>query len=594
MKNEHIVLVCRYLLSYPEATQREVASATMLSLGLVNNIISECQAKQYIKRCLLNDKKWIVNEKGLAFLGDYKVKNAIILAAGFGSRFVPLTYDVPKGLLEVYGQPMIERQIEHLHARSIRDITIVVGYKKEAFDYLIDKYDVTLVFNPEYATKNNLSSLHIIREKLGNTYVLMSDFWIRDNIFNIYEPYSWYSSIYAEGATNEWCVSLSASDKIKSISIGGQNSWVLIGPAYFDDTLSTFFRTKLDEYYNRPGTDDLYWEQILKDYIKTITMIANKQTDNVHEFENLEELRQFDTSYNTSSNSKIMKTIAKIFNVSEDKIHDIKPIKIGMTNHSFTFVHDNTKYIMRIPGEGTDLMIDRKQEYIVYKIIEPLGLCDNVIYIDPKTGYKITMFIDNARVCDPLNSTDVKACMKKLKDFHNMNLSVDHTFDIFERIEYYESLWLRDFSCFRDYNETKGNILSLQEYIKSLNTKWTLTHIDAVPDNFIFIENNKTTQIKLIDWEYSAMQDPHVDIAMFAVYSMYEKQHVDALIDSYFDDKCSDETRTKIYAYVAMCGLLWSNWCEYKSDFGIDFGEYSLWQYRYAKDYFNIVKQRLA
>lgn len=89
------------------------------------------------------------------------------------------------------------------------------------------------------------------------------------------------------------------------------------------------------------------------------------------------------------------------------------------------------------------------------------------------------------------------------------------------------------------------------------------------------------------------MQDPHVDIAMFCIYSLYNKRQVDRLIAAYFTDGCDDATRIKIYCYIAACGLLWSNWCEYKRNLGVGFGEYSLRQYRYAKDYYRIVQDEL-
>ena len=121
-----------------------------------------------------------------------------------------------------------------------------------------------------------------------------------------------------------------------------------------------------------------------------------------------------------------------------------------------------------------------------------------------------------------------------------------------------------------------------------------MTHIDAVPDNFLFVKTADGSEVvRLIDWEYAGMQDPHVDIAMFCIYSFYDKQEVDQLISIYFEDKCPDEIRVKIYCYIAACGLLWSNWCEYKRNCGIEFGEYSLRQYRYAKEYFRIVEKEL-
>ena len=131
-------------------------------------------------------------------------------------------------------------------------------------------------------------------------------------------------------------------------------------------------------------------------------------------------------------------------------------------------------------------------------------------------------------------------------------------------------------------------------FIEQHAEKKVLTHIDAVPDNFLFVKSadGKET-IRLIDWEYAGMQDPHVDIAMFCIYSLYDKAQVDNLIQAYFYDGCSETTKLKIYCYISACGLLWSNWCEYKRNLGVEFGEYSLRQYRFAKEYYQIVQEEL-
>ena len=589
MKPGHFAVVCRCLKDRPNSTQRELAADTKLSLGLVNGILKECLAAGYLMQ--REERSFTLTEEGLAYLEAFRVKNAIILAAGFGSRCVPLTYETPKGLLKVYGQPMIERQIEQLLEKEIKDIVVVVGYKKEAFDYLIDKYGVRLVYNPEYAVKNNLSSLYRALPGLDSTYLLMADHWIEKNIFNTYEARSWYSCLYFDGSTYEWCVTTSPSDKIESITIGGQDTWAIVGPAYFSPSFSERFRQYAADYYSRPGTDDYYWEHILKENLNSLPIHMNRQAGNVYEFENLEELRLFDPSYNKASNSKIMAAVARIFNVSEGEIQKIQPIKVGMTNHSFIFTHGNTRYIMRIPGEGTEKLIDREREYAVYQTVTKLDLCDDVIYIDPKNGYKITAFLEDARVCDPFHPPDIRACMKRLREFHEMKLRVEHTFNVFERIEFYEGLRLDSDSCFSDYQSTKANVMSLEKYLDSVEKDWALAHIDAVPDNFLLVKTDGKGQVRLIDWEYAGMQDPHIDIAMFAVYSMYDREQIDALINCYFNGKCPDAVRIKIYAYIAVCGLLWSNWCEYKRQMGVEFGEYALRQYRFAKDYFRVFSE---
>jgi len=516
------------------------------------------------------------------------VQNAIILAAGFGSRCVPLTYETPKGLLAVHGKPMIERQIEQLLEKGIKEIIIVVGYQKEKFDYLVDLYGAKLVFNREYSVKNNLSSLYCALPWLGSSYVTMSDFWIDNNIFNACEARSWYSCNFIDGKTGEWCIDTSPSGRIENITVGGSDSYAIVGPAYFDPSFSEKFKKIIEDYYNRPGTEDLYWEHALIDNISSLPIYINKQTGNVHEFENLEELRRFDPSYNLESNNKIMRSIASLYDVSEDKIHGIEPIKKGMTNDSFKFVIGDTAYVYRTPGAGTEKLIDRKREYDAYQAIIPHKISDEIVSLDPENGNKITVFFEDARVCDPLNFEDVQKCMDKLKKFHGLRLFVSHTFNIFGQVEYYESLWLTPESAFKDYKQTKINVMRLKEFVDAAEKDFCLTHIDAVPDNFLFIGEN---EIRLIDWEYAGMQDPHVDIAMFAVYSMYERENVERLIDCYFNGECPKQTRLKIYAYIAMCGLLWSNWCEYKSQLGIEFGEYALAQYRFAKDYYKIFNE---
>ena len=100
-----------------------------------------------------------------------KVERAIITAAGFGSRMNPVTLDTPKPLVPVNGKPMIETTIDALRKQGICEIYVIVGYLKEKFEYLIDKYNVTLVYNSEYRTKNNLSTLHLVKNKLKNTNI---------------------------------------------------------------------------------------------------------------------------------------------------------------------------------------------------------------------------------------------------------------------------------------------------------------------------------------------------------------------------------------------------------------------------------------
>ncbi len=286
--------------------------------------------------------------------------------------------------------------------------------------------------------------------------------------------------------------------------------------------------------------------------------------------------------------------LAVIFKVNTSEITNISALKKGMTNKSFLFSVKDKKYIMRIPGEGTDMLINRKEEASVYEVIKDRNICDNIVYLNPDSGYKVTEFLNEARTCDPLDIDDVKKCMSFLRAFHEKKFKVNHTFDIFKQIDFYESLWNGEKSIYRDYGQTKAKVYELKRVIDKYRKEYCLTHIDAVYDNFLFTNECDKEYIRLIDWEYAGMQDPDVDLAMFSIYALYNKEQIDNLIESYYIEGCSKETKLKIYCYIAACGLLWSNWCEYKRILGVEFGEYALRQYRYAKDYYCLVKKELS
>lgn len=343
------------LLLEPFINQRILAEVSGHSLGVVNRSLKELIKADYLDESIRPTVKAITEFK------QKTPQRAVILAAGFGMRMVPINTEMPKGLLKVNGEPLIERIIKQLHEVGIKEIYVVVGFMKEKYEYLIDEYGVELVVNADYAAKNNLHSIKLVKEHLENAYIIPCDIWCDRNPFHR----------------------------------------------------------------------------------------------------------------------------------------------------------------------------------------------------------------------------------------HDLKLKVNHEFDIFWQTEFYETLWDGMPSIYKDYEKTKANVLSLKPYIDAHVGEKVLTHIDAVPDNFLFVEKDGKEEIRLIDWEYAGMQDPHVDVAMFCIYSLYNKRQVDQLIAAYFTEGCSDEIRIKIYCYIAACGLLWSNWCEYKRNLGVEFGEYSLRQYRYAKDYYRIVQEEL-
>jgi len=366
----------------------------------------------------------------------------------------------------------------------------------------------------------------------------------------------------------------------------------MIGVSYLTGEAAETVRSKLIALSNDPNYYDSFWEETLYQNGKMIVPPKIVKADEAFEINTYEQLRELDPQ-SEQLKSDVIAFIAKTFCCKPEDIHNISVLKKGMTNRSFRFSINNGEYIVRVPDEGTDKLVDREQEYKTYQTISGLGICEDPLVIDPLTGYKITRYIQDVRNCNPSSIRDIRVCIGKLREFHALKLKVPYEFDLFGTIDFYESLRSGNMSRYKDYKETKENVFRLRSFIDRHKCAYQLTHIDAIADNFLFDPHaTGKLSLQLIDWEYAGMQDKHVDIAMFCIYSGLSRKEIDKVIDIYFDkDGCDMTTRAKIYCYIAVCGLLWSNWCEYKQDLGIEFGDYSYNQYRYAKQYYRYAVQ---
>ncbi|MEG0267496.1 MAG: NTP transferase domain-containing protein [Carnobacterium sp.] len=262
-----------------------------------------------------------------------KVENAVIMAAGLSSRFAPISYEYPKSLVKIKGQILIERQILQLKEAGIEDITIVVGYKKDLFQYLEDKFQVKLVENMDYATRNNHSTLYAVKEILGNTYICSADNYFTQNVFEPYVKQAYYSSVYEEGETDEWCIETDETGLITNLKVGGKNSWVMLGHVFFSADFSKKFVEILEAVYDDPETPSLLWEKVYLDHIHELNLFIRKYAkERIVEFDTLDELRLFDSSYIRSTGSLILQSICERLSCKESDITHITPIKkVGET-----------------------------------------------------------------------------------------------------------------------------------------------------------------------------------------------------------------------------------------------------------------------
>ena len=579
--------------------------------------------------------------------------NAVIMAAGTASRFAPLSYEKPKGLLEVKGEVLIERQIRQLKEAGVDDITIVVGYKADMFRYLEGKYGVSIVLNEDYDRYNNTSSLIRVVDVLGDTFICSSDNYFPENVFACRPVSSFYSALYAEGKTGEYCLDINEDDEIIGVTVGGSDSWYMVGHVFFSKEFSERFREILISEYDKPETKAGYWEDLYIRYIDELPRMKVHRYSpcQIEEFDSLEELRAFDEKYVNDSGSSIMKHVCSILDCHECDITDISVRKDGMTasvfeflclrdgnryaydmryrdmlhkdgpfsresllghlsvifpgedvssakirriggmsNKNFKVVLNDKKYVLRVPGYGSEGMVDRSDEE--YNALEgcKMGVNPKIRYFDPSTGVKLSDLVTNAETLDS-ESIQGEENMRKVAEIyrkvHKHPYTLKNEFNIFREIEKYEKLLARSKAVMYDgWEDLKPKVMALKEYLEKLGVERCACHNDAVPENFIVAEDGR---MYLIDWEYSGDNDPMADFAALFLESGFTPENQDFVLREYFEGDIPVNAYKKIRCYQVLWDCLWAQWTVIKEANGDDFGTYEIDRYNRAINNLRII-----
>lgn len=515
------------------------------------------------------------------------VPNAVIMAAGLSSRFAPLSFENPKGLLEVKGEILIERQIRQLKEAGIEDITVVVGYMKEKFFYLKDKFQVDIVENDEYSTRNNNYTLYLVRDRLKDTYICSSDNYFTKNVFMEPSDKAYYSAVFEEGDTDEYCITTDESGRITKVVVGGQNQWAMLGHVYFSNEFSSRFVEILEREYNNPGVDKMLWEDIYINHIDELPMFIRKyDKSDILEFDALEDLRSFDESYRYNSRSKIMKNICIVLGCTENEIRNIVPIKKGLTNISFLLEVKGEKYVYRHPGAGTEEMINRASEAFSQSVAKNLQLDDTFIYMSAEEGWKLSKFIDNCIDFDYRNKEHVVRGLALVRKLHDACIESSWEFNIFN--EGAKLLQLakesNNMPYFNDIEELTDKITKIYGYTETDGIEKRLCHNDCYDPNFL----TNGQDMYLIDWEYSGNADPASDMGTFICCSDYSVEEAEEILEIYFGRALTEVERRHYLGYVSISAYYWFVWALYKESLGEDVGNYLQIWHDYAKQYGDI------
>lgn len=274
-------------------SQRTISKLTDLSLGTINKIVTELIEFGFI------DEDNVITEKGLIALEPYRVKRAIFLAAGFGSRLVPITLNTPKPMVLVNGKRMIETLLDAVVKVEIPEIIIVTGYLSEQFEILLKKYpNIKFIENKKYNEANNISSAYLVKDMFSNSYVLESDLCLyNQNLIRKYEYHSNFLGKMVE-VTDDWCVE-TKNGVITKQKIGGYNCHQMCGISYYDEETGKQMAKDIDMVYNMPGGKEKYWDQVMLDVCKNNYKIYVRECHegDIIEIDTFNELKQIDKTY---------------------------------------------------------------------------------------------------------------------------------------------------------------------------------------------------------------------------------------------------------------------------------------------------------
>lgn len=275
-------------------TQRELADATSHSLGTVNRILKELTDLSFVENRT-------ITTAGLSALEPYRVKRAVFIAAGFGTRLVPITFNTPKPLVRVHGVRIIDRLIDACLAAGINEIYIVRGYLSELFDQLLYKYPmIKFLENPVYNEANNISSSLVARYLLSNAYVFEADLLISNPA--IIKPYHYTSDFLAikKDRTDDWCFRV--KDRvIMEEKVGGEGDdiWQMVGISYWNEEDGHKLSQDIQDVYQSPGGKERYWEQVPLVYKKEHYTVEVQEChdEDIVEIDTFNELKAIDKTY---------------------------------------------------------------------------------------------------------------------------------------------------------------------------------------------------------------------------------------------------------------------------------------------------------
>lgn len=600
-------------------SQRKISESLNVSLGKVNSLIKELKEKEYIEMYiegnnityeltkygsiqlenLLKEQK----EKRLNLHNDENkiIKEAVILAAGYNKHF-----NQPPGFLEIEEFKIIERMLKQLKNNGVEKIVIVTGYKEEYYkDFAKEYNDIYCISNQDYKWTGSMSSLALAKKHITDDFILVeNDLIFEDRVIEKLinnENRDCIVLTTESGSGDEAFVEIRDEylyKMSKDIHQFNRIDGEMIGISKISYKL---FELMLKEFANNENPY-MNYEYTMLDvarnynigYLKINDLIWG-EIDNDEQYERVKKyiypiIKRKEIHY---KRDKIKMAIQIGLNVSEDSIKEVVQIG-GMTNKNYKALVDDSEYILRIAGTGTEEMIDRHTEMINSKLAADYGIDADIVYFNENTGVKISKMIQEAETLNPETAKRKKNIDKVaniLKKLHCSDIAMENEFDVFSKIEKYEGLVnKRNGKLYDDYYNVKKEVMELREKLNEFGFKLVPSHNDTVAENFIKDSNGK---MYLIDWEYSGLNDAMWDLSAYVLENDLAEEQEEILQKIYFGRDANKNEKIRVIIHKICQDFLWSIWTVIKEAQGDDFGIYGINRYERCKKNLELLKAML-
>ena len=509
------------------------------------------------------------------------MKTAVILAAR-REKESEIPYPIKTFTKEL---SLIDRTISILREINFNNIILVVGYKAEMFEkYAAD--DVMIIENKNYEFTASMGSLALTKEYIKEDFLLIEGdtFYERKvlealvthkegNCLTMTEESGSGDECFVE--TKNGFATKITKDRHRVCHFEGE----MIGVSRI--CLTTFKR--LIDAWENSSNPYLNYEYLLMDVTEALDRPVIKfknliwgDVDCEEDFNKLKnnvypKLRRREDPFDHENLIMHLQNIFKEKDVSKAEI-----IKIGgMSNKNFRINLDGKSYVLRVPGNGSEGMVERSNEEFNALEASKLGVNPEIRYFNSETGIKLTDFIENA---ETLNAATIQRHdnMKKIAQIyqkvHGAHIRLKNEFNIFKEIEKYDILIESAKATMYDgWEDVRPKVMQLEHYLNELGVELRPCHNDALYENFIKAMDGT---IYLIDWEYSGMNDPMADFAALFLEADFSKENQDYILDKYFNGKIPKNAFKKILCYMILWDYLWAQWTVIKEAKGDDFGTY--------------------